>query len=127
MGRTLTAIQELMAHDEAHTIWTGMWTRAIREQMEDKCSWPLTSREFKQVKRALSVLVAGVVQLHKLATPTSRKRPREQEAPLGGLQRRIERWTNPTTRTRQPLESGEGERDQHRIDERDLDARRCDR
>ena len=129
VGRTLTAIQDLMVHDDAHTIWTGMWTPAIREQMEGRCPWMLTRREFTQVKRALSVLVGGVLQLYRLATPANRKRAREPE-PMHGhdQQTRIDNWATPTMRDRLEGIRCEGVgRDPHRSDEREFDARRYDR
>ena len=125
VGRTLMAAQELMEHDDAHTIWTGMWTPRIRERMEHACPWGLSSRKFKQVKSAMSVLVAGVVQLYRLATPVSRKRRREHGTDERDQQLRIDHWTARTIRDGCRRE-GIAE-DPYRRDEREFDARRYDR
>jgi len=86
VGRTLAAVRRLLSYEEGYTIWTGMWTQAIREEIARECPWTLTSREFKQVKRALSNLVTGVIALYRLAGPTMCKRQRgEDEAGSANL------------------------------------------
>jgi hypothetical protein len=129
VGRTLHAVQNLLEHDEAHTIWTGMWTLEIRERMEQACPWGLSSREFKQVKNVMSVLVAGVVQLYRLATPASRKRRRDNDAaPERDQQLRIDHWATTNTSVMRDDRWREGTaREPPRRDEREFDARRFDR
>ena len=130
-GRTLAVIQELLVHEDAHTIWTGMWSPEIREQVETKCPWTLKRSEFRQVKRALSVLVTGVLQLYRLATPTPRKRARGQETTgVRERQTHMEQWAILGAHGRQVWERGEEERvgrEPTRSDDREYDDRRYDR
>jgi hypothetical protein len=118
-GRTLTVLQELMTHPDSHTIWTGMWTPAIREEVSRRCPWTLHAKEYRQVKQALSTLVDGVIQLYRLATPEDRKRKRGQ-GQVRTPRTLLEEWI-----AQDDEEVGGAQmRD---LDERDMDARRYDR
>jgi len=118
-GRTLTVLQELMTHPDSHTIWTGMWTPAIREEVSRRCPWTLHAKEYRQVKQALSTLVDGVIQLYRLATPEDRKRKRGQ-GQVRTPRTLLEEWIAQD-------DEEDGGVQMRELDERDMDARRYDR
>jgi len=74
---TVQEILKLLQHEEAHTIWTGMWSDAVRQTISDRCPWQLSRREYSQVVKCLRHLAEGTLALYRLAGPrqvTKRKR-----------------------------------------------------
>jgi predicted nucleic acid-binding Zn-ribbon protein len=79
---TVREILKLFHHEEAHTIWTGMWTVAVQKAISDSCPWQLSRREYAQVVKCLRHLAEGTLALYRLAGPRQiRKRKRETNTP----------------------------------------------
>jgi hypothetical protein len=93
VGKTLRAITGLLDHEEAHSIWTGMWTPDIRQAITERSPWHLKAREYAQVVAALRHLVNGAIDLYDLAAgrkirtrKKKAKRGKTREAPAPRVQ-----------------------------------------
>ena len=78
VGRSLQAIGDLLAHDDAYTIWTGMWTPEIRAEIARRCPWQLKKKEYGLVVKAMRHLANGTLAMHRVERPiVCRKRARD--------------------------------------------------
>ena len=67
IARTLRTVVSLMSHPDAYTLWTGMWTKEIRDEMAARCPWHLKGREYGQVVAALRHLANATLALYGIA------------------------------------------------------------
>jgi hypothetical protein len=77
VGKTIRVILGIGNHEEAHTIWTGMWSPSIRQMVRERCPWTLTRREYSSMVAALRHLAEGVLELYKQGGARGVKRMRE--------------------------------------------------
>jgi hypothetical protein len=78
VGRSLQAIGDLLSHNDAYTIWTGMWTPEIRAEIARRCPWQLKKKEYGLVVKALRHLANGTLAMHRVERPiVCRKRARD--------------------------------------------------
>jgi hypothetical protein len=119
VGRTLSAIVETTDHPEGHTIWTGMWTPSIREQISRKCPWTLKAREYGQVTAALRHLVNGLLDLIRITKGEVVHKSRRKNVEVGGLSQRTlsELWRMDMASVTEPLA-----RDDRSADDRHFDG-----
>jgi hypothetical protein len=77
VGKSLRAVLSLCEHEEAHTLWTGLWSPAVRAAMAARCPWTLTRREYSRMVAALRHLAEGVLDLYKQGMSRGVKRTRD--------------------------------------------------
>jgi hypothetical protein len=137
VGRSLQAIGDLLTHDDAYTLWTGMWTPEIRMEIAGRCPWQLKKKEYGLVVKALRHLANGTLAMHRLERPTvCRKRARTETATEQRQASIDEGWIK-ADREREESEKGvhmqeEGgraaePRERNEADDRDFDTRKYDR
>ena len=117
VGRTIRTIMQLQEHNDAHTIWTGLWTPSIRSAVAGACPWPLTRREYGKVTGALRHLASGVLELYRQGRVVERRQRRSDDRTETRQPTIAECWVQDDDRVRE-------RRDQ---DERKYDARKYDR
>ena len=117
VGRTIRAVLKLQKHDEAQSIWTGLWTPAIRNAICEECPWQLTRREYGMVVAALRHLASGVLELYRQGRVERRRRERTEDKMETRQPTVAECWTG----------EDKDHREQREQDEREHDARKYDR
>ena len=138
VGRSLQTIGDLLMHEDAYTLWTGMWTPEIRAEIARRCPWQLKKKEYGLVVKALRHLANGTLAMHRVERPVvCRKRRREEPAEEQRQKTIEEGWTkvdnerqaarkrNVHSRAEVEREAEPQERDES--DGRDFDARKYDR
>jgi hypothetical protein len=83
VGRTLQVIIDTLTHEDAHTIWTGMWTPEVQEAIAARCPWTLKAREYGQVVAALRHLSNGLLDLMKITEGETVRTRRKKERTEG--------------------------------------------
>jgi hypothetical protein len=79
-GEFFSAAVSLLDHAEAHTLWTGVWTPAIREVLPT--SFEVTASEYRAIVKVLAILAEGASELYTLAQgkkPRTRQRHHEDQ------------------------------------------------
>jgi len=131
VGKTIRAVLSLSEHEDAHTLWTGLWSPAIRTAIAAQCPWTLTRREYSKVAAALRHLAEGALTLHRQRIGRGMKRTRETRS--DGIQTRMEDYLvgDTTARTGHTTELEcsdlEGRTEYRELDERVHDSRKYDR
>jgi hypothetical protein len=137
VGRSLQTIGDLLTHDDAYTLWTGMWTPEIRAEIDKRCPWQLKKKEYGLIVKALRHLANGTLAMHRVERPTAcRKRARAETVQVQRQASIEEGWTK-ADRERDKREKGvhmqdergrEAEpRERDEADGRDFDTRKYDR
>jgi len=121
-GRTARIVLETLGHEDGYTVWTGMWTPAIRDELARRCPWQLRAREYRQVLKVCRHLVAGVLQLYRLSNPATQRKKRQREDVRELRQTRLEDYMRRLHTGEENLHN----RNETRADGRTFDGRQYD-